>query len=237
MAGRAERQAKAARRRAQIVHARMAGATFEEIGREHGISDTRAQQLYADAMRRTVKEPADQHRALELRRLDDLQLRLTEVLRRDHVTISGGKVVVDQDGHPYLDDGPVIAAGMALVRVQESRRKLLGLDEPTHHNVSAKLAAEVYSVDALDRELERVERELAHDDPDYLAHQRRQREREDRLHRFQLAWSTPGAVGRDPAAFVGEALDLALQVLDLDDQQREGAALEVERLLWARADQ
>jgi hypothetical protein len=139
MPSRAERQAEAARRRAQIVQARMAGATFEQIGRQHGITDSRAQQLYADAMLRTVKEPADRHRALELRRLDDLQLRLTQVLRRGHVTISGGKVVLDDDGHPYLDDGPVIAAALALLRVQESRRGLLGLDAPAKVDATVDL--------------------------------------------------------------------------------------------------
>jgi hypothetical protein len=236
MASRAERQAGAARRRAQIVQARMAGTTFEEIGRQHGISDTRAHQLYADAMRRTVKEPADQHRALELRRLDDLQLRLTEVLRREHVTISGGKVVVDADGRPYLDDGPVIAAVQALVRVQESRRRLLGLDEPARADVTARIHAELYSVDALDRELERVERELAEHDPGWAADQQRRRTHEQQLQRFQVRWSGPGEVRRNPAGFVGEALDLCLQGLDLDDAQREQAALEVERLLWNRAD-
>ena len=98
------------------------------------------------------------------------------------------------------------------------------------------MAAEVYSTDSLNRELERVERELADLDPDWAAGQRPQREREERLRRFGLAWSAPGAVGRDPAGFVGEALDLALQALDLDDAQREQAALEVERMLWNRAD-
>jgi hypothetical protein len=167
MAARAERQAEAARRRAQIVQARMAGATFEQIGRQHGITDSRAQQLYADAMHRTVKEPADQHRALELRRLDDLQLRLTQVLRRDHVTISGGKLVVDDAGLPYLDDGPVIAVALALLRVQESRRALLGLDAPTKVDATVSLrvaweqASHEEKMDLLDADLVRLQEELA----------------------------------------------------------------------------
>src|SRR5512132_2810307 len=159
MASRAERQAEAAHRRAEIVQARMAGTTFEEIGDQFGVSAQRAQQLYADAMRRTVKEPADQHRALELRRLDDLQLQVTEVLRREHITISGGKVVVDDDGRPYRDDGPVIAAARALLAIQERRAKLLGLDAPT------KIEGRIMTVDQIDARIGELEALLAADDP------------------------------------------------------------------------
>jgi hypothetical protein len=50
----------------------------------------------------------------------------------------------------------VIAAAGALLRLHESRRKLLGLDAPT--KVDAQVRAEVYSPDALDAELLRPSR-------------------------------------------------------------------------------
>jgi hypothetical protein len=234
MPSRAERQAEAANRRARVAHLRLAGASFEEIGRQLGISDTRAHQLWTDALKQTVKEPVDAQRTLELQRLDALQVHLTQVLRRNHVTISGGKVVADTDGQPYRDDGPVVAAALALVRVQESRRKLLGLDPPSRADVTARVHAEVYSLDALDRQLEQLNAELAEQDPQWAEHERRRQDLDRRLTRFRVTWSTPGQVVRDLAGFVGDGLALLLEGLDLADDQREAAAVEVERFLLSR---
>jgi hypothetical protein len=230
MPSKAERQAEAASRRARVVQLRLGGASFEEIGRELRVTDTRAHQLWTDALKRTVKEPADAQRALELQRLDALQVHLTRVLARRHVTVSGGKIITDDDGQPLLDDGPTIAAAQALVRVSESRRRLLGLDEPVRADITAKVHAEVYSISALDRELERVTAELAEQDPEWGKQERRRQDLDRRLGRLRADWSTPGRVITDPGGFVGDALALALDALDLDDQAREQAALEVERL-------
>jgi DNA-binding Lrp family transcriptional regulator len=214
---------------------RASGLSYREIGRQLGISPANAHKRVTRALDRTRREPAAGLRELELERLDALQVALTTVLARRHVTISAGKVVLDTDGQPYLDDGPVVAAAQALVRVQESRRKLLGLDEPARADVTARIHAEVYSVDALDRELERVTAELAEQDPEWGEQERRRQDLDRRLVRFRGEWSTPGRVITDPAGFVGEALDLALQLLDMDDPAREQVAVEVERLLWDRA--
>ena len=67
---------------------------------------------------------------------------------------SSGKVALHPvTGDPLLDDGPVIQAGLALLRVSESRRKLLGLDKPIRH--------EVRTVDAIDAELEQLAVQVA----------------------------------------------------------------------------
>jgi hypothetical protein len=158
MTTRAERQTQAAQRRTQVLQARLTGATFEDIGRQLGISTTRAYQLYTDALQRTVKEPADRLRTLELQRLDQLQAAAVAVLRSRHVVIQGGRPVVDRQGRPYPDHGPVLGAITALLRISESRRKLLGLDAPA--KVDAQLRAEVYSIAAIDEELARVQAEL-----------------------------------------------------------------------------
>jgi hypothetical protein len=219
---------------ARCLDLRRAGLSYRDIARTVGLSVSNVHNRVTRSLDRTRREPADGVRELELERLDAVQVALTTVLRRRHVTISGGKVVLDPDGQPYLDDGPVVAAAQALVRVQESRR-LLGLDEPARADVTARIHAEVYSVGALDRELERLTAELAADDPEWAGRERRQRDREQMIERLRTAWSTLGRVRLDPAGFVGDALDLALQLLDLDDQEREAAAVEVERLLWERA--
>src|SRR5262249_32791928 len=75
---------------------------------------------------------ADEHRALELARYDDWTLEATRILRATHPLVSGGKVLsgFTESGKPIglTDDGPKLAAIDRLLRISESRRKLLGLD-------------------------------------------------------------------------------------------------------------
>jgi hypothetical protein len=219
---------------ARCLDLRRSGVTYRQIAAQLGISAANAHKRVTRALDRTRREPAAGLRELELGRLDALQAALTTVLRRQHVTISAGKVVLDTDGQPYLDDGPVVAAAQALVRVQESRRKLLGLDEPARADVTARIHGELYSLDSLDRQLERLNAELAEQDPEWAEHERHRQDLDRRLTQFRAEWSTPGQVARDPTRFVGDGLALLLEALDLPDDQREAAAVEVEHFLIAR---
>jgi len=226
MPTRAERQAEAARRRAQVLQARLTGASFEDIGRQLGVSDTRAHQLYVDAMRRTVREPADQLRAAEVQRLDLLQLTATRVLRAAHVVIQGGRVVVDRQGRPYPDHGPVLAAIAALLRIAERRARLLGLDAPAR--VDANLRGEVYSLSAIDEELARLHAELGAlgpaDPPAAEQHP---------TGPTAPPASVPAAV--DVGGLVAGALDAALDAAGVAEPQR-GAAYAAAARLLAEAD-
>jgi hypothetical protein len=233
MPTRAERQADAARRRAQVVQARLAGASFEEIGRQLGVSDTRAHQLWTDALERTIKEPADRHRALELQRLDQLQLSAVRVLRDGHVVIQGGKVVADRQGRPYTDHAPVLQAINTLLRVAERRARLLGLDAPA--KVDAKVDGHV-TVDHLDDQIRDLEAELAALDPAFPEQRRREQEHAHDLRSFRTRWQQPGhGPVVDVAGFIAEALALTVGLLDLDDGERERVAVEVEHYLMVAA--
>lgn len=84
-----------------------------------------------------IAEPARELIAQELAVLDHLIDRALEVLDREHMTISHGRVMRigappeegDTDERPFvLDDGPTLQAITTLQRLTESRRKLLGLD-------------------------------------------------------------------------------------------------------------
>jgi hypothetical protein len=234
MPTRAERQAEAARRRAKVAQMRLAGASFEEIGQQLGISDTRAHQLWTDALERTIREPAERHRALELQRLDQLQLAAVRVLRASHVVIQGGKVVADRQGRPYTDHGPVLAAVNTLLRVAERRARLLSLDAPAR--VDAKVDGTLTTVDGIDREVARLEEELAALDPTYSADKQRQEAAARDLRAFRTRWQQPGRRPLvDVAGFIAEALDLALGQLDLDDDEREQVAVEIEHYLMVVA--
>ena len=74
---------------------------------------------------------------------------------KHYATGSSGKVAVHPEtGQPLVDDGPVIQAGLALLRVSESRRKLLGLDAPQRARV------EVITEDAVEAEIRRLSEKL-----------------------------------------------------------------------------
>jgi hypothetical protein len=227
----------AAQRDAQALELRAAGASFREIAAQLGVSVSTAWKCVDRGLAVTRHEPSSKLRILERERLDRLTVAANQVLQARHVVVSGGKIVVDTDtGQPLVDHGPTLAAVNTLTRLMERRARLEGLDEPTRADISARVHAGVYSVDALDRELERVQQQLAQQDPEWGERERRQRQHEQAVDRFRADWSTSGKVVRDPARFVGDGLALLLEGLDLDDAQREAAALEVERLLWSGVD-
>ena len=226
MPSRAQRQAEAAQRRARAVQLRTAGATFEQIGRELGISAQRAHQLYADALARTVKVATDEHRDLEERRLDRLQVAAEAVLRARHLLIQGGKVILDEHGRPYTDHAPTLNAIRALLAITARRAALLGLDAPTRVDakVSLTVAWERASEDEklevmaltdvglLDKHLARLEEELGRRGP-----------------------PTPPAAemlpaGPDPEA-IAAAVEAALDAAHVPPDRREAAYQAVERQL------
>jgi hypothetical protein len=71
-------------------------------------------------------------RELEIERLDRMQLLVLAILEREHYVISDGRVVHRTDEHgekiPLQDSGPALAAIDRLLKIQERRARLLGLD-------------------------------------------------------------------------------------------------------------
>jgi hypothetical protein len=227
------RQVDAAQRDAQALELRAAGANFRQIADRLGVSVSTAWKCVDRGLAATRQEPAAKLRTLERDRLDRLTVQAVEVLQARHVVVSGGKIITDDDGRPLVDHGPTLAAINTLVRLMERRARLEGLDEPARADITAKVHAEVYSVSALDRELERVTAELAAEDPEWGVAERRRQDLDGHLVRFRGEWSTPGQITRDPARFVGDGLAMLLETLDLDDQAREAAVVEVEHFLMS----
>lgn len=146
----AERDAKAAKLRAR-------GLEYADIAREMGYTDkSAAYKAVQRCLRDTLTEPGDELRKLELDRLDAMQRAVQAILDREHVSISQGRVVrrrgepkFDEHGDPVLDakgqpeyewndvldDGPALAAVDRLLKIQERRARLLGLDTPTKSHV------------------------------------------------------------------------------------------------------
>lgn len=128
----------AADRRVKALDLRKAGHSYRAIGAELGISVAQAHddvQRALAALAKLERQTAEEYRALELARLDTLAVEAMRVLLATHPLISGGKVLsgfTDEGTAIGLtDDGPKLAAIEKLIRISESRRKLLGLDKPT----------------------------------------------------------------------------------------------------------
>ncbi len=125
--------------------------TFDEIADELNLgSAEEAFGLVRHAMARRaayLDEQIDTIRARELSHLERLTAETFDILGQRFYATSGGQVVqrMDENGqlHELHDEGPRLAAIATLVRISESRRKLLGLDAA--QKVSATVSVE-YSI-------------------------------------------------------------------------------------------
>ncbi|MEU0157945.1 hypothetical protein ABZ154_03630 [Streptomyces sp. NPDC006261] len=125
-----------AQRDAHAAELRAKGWTYRRIAAELGWKQgADAYNAVQRVLKETVREAGEDVRTLELERLDRLEAAANEVLEREHVTVSNGRVV-SLNEMPLPDDGPVLAAIDRLLKIQERRAKLLGLDAPTKQNIS-----------------------------------------------------------------------------------------------------
>lgn len=134
-----------AERDGQAAGLRADGRTFQQIADALGYADKgEAWRAVQRAKTAILKEPVERLIQTEAERLDELYAEALEVLARDHVTVSHGRIVCDDTGAPILDDGPKLAALDRLVKIRESYRKLHGLDAPSKVSVDAThLGAEI----------------------------------------------------------------------------------------------
>lgn len=136
--GRYTRSSRTAARDADACRLRSQGLDYQEIADQlHYASKSSAYEAVQRALKATVQEPADELRHLELLRLDELARRARTVLESTHYVVDKGTVVI-WNGEPLVDDGPVLAAVDRLLKVQERRAKLLGLDSPQRVSIDAQ---------------------------------------------------------------------------------------------------
>lgn len=111
---------------------RLRGMSIRAIAAATGLSVTTAWRRIDCEITETLDPLRAKVRELEIERLDRMQLIVLAVLDREHVVISDGRVVyrTDDDGKraPVLDSGPALAAIDRLLKIQERRARLLGLD-------------------------------------------------------------------------------------------------------------
>lgn len=131
-------------KRARACELAAQGLTYRAIAAEMGVDVHTAYGYVQDALKATLKEPAENLVRLESERIDFLYSRALEILERSHVTVSHGKVICDDTGQPIPDDGPKLAAIREMRTLRESFRKLRGLDSPSKVSIDAQnLGAEI----------------------------------------------------------------------------------------------
>lgn len=159
--GRWTRSVETAERDAEACRLRSRGLSYRKIAAELGTDVATAHEAVQRALRAVVQEAAEDVRAIELDRLDRMHREVMAVLERQHVTVSNGKVVsrivgwqepnADGERKPIweevLDDAPVLAAVDRLLKIQERRAKLLGLDAPAKQQTDAVVRFSVEGVD------------------------------------------------------------------------------------------
>lgn len=152
--GRFERNPDTAIRDAEAARLRVRGLTYRQIADELGMAGPgKAHEAVQRVLKETVQEAADDLRLVELERLDQMYQAALKVLETEHYAVSHGKVIyLEEGGPPLADDGPILAAMDRLLKIQERRAKLLGLDAPTKANVTVS--------DAITSEIEQLAAQL-----------------------------------------------------------------------------
>ncbi len=143
------------RRDADAAKLRVRAWSYQDIADELGFASPGAAH---DAVRRSlaesVRQPTEQARDIAAGHLDQLALEAWRLVRTRHLTVSAGRVVEHQ-GNTVADAKPVVEALSLLVRIEERRAKLLGLDAPR------QVVTNVITEDVVDAAIAELEAELA----------------------------------------------------------------------------
>jgi len=178
--GRFIRAADSRKRDHRAAELRTQGWSLQRIADELGFASrghahNAVMRAYAD-----IPSEASEHaKQLDLERIDRLIEKAWEIMLRDHLTVSQGRVVGKQtgwqrdddgailrdgEGNPVpqyedvLDDGPALAAIREIRSLLDRRAKIMGYDAPARSRI------EVITEDVLDAALADLEAQVAAND-------------------------------------------------------------------------
>lgn len=124
------------------------GTTFRQLAERFGYYDRAQAWRGVQAAKRDVALPAvTKLRQIESEELDSLYVLAMEIIERNHVMVSHGRIVYGDDGQPLSDDGPRMQAIQTALRIRESYRKLNGVDQPAKTEVSGGVKFEIVGVE------------------------------------------------------------------------------------------
>lgn len=116
-------------------------------------AEARAAAAIRRAMARAVRFAGDEERHLQLQSLDELELRLWKLLDNGTVLVQQGRII-EIDGVPLDDHRFGLEVVDRILKTKDQRAKLLGTYAPTK--------VETITIDSVEAEIERLQRELAH---------------------------------------------------------------------------
>jgi hypothetical protein len=127
------------------------GTRYQDLADMFGYCDRGTAWRGVRAARADVARPAvTKLIQTESEELDDLYLLAKEIIERDHIVVSHGKIVCGADGKPLLDDGPRLQAIQTALRIRDQYENLHGLKQPAQVAVSGSVKYEVVGVDPSD---------------------------------------------------------------------------------------
>lgn len=154
--GKFSKNTESALRDIEATKLRAAGLDYDEIAARVGFANRgNAYRAVERCLAAARAEPAEAVTKLELERLDEMWRNAKAVLDRSHITVSNGRIVYDDDGKPVIDDAPVLQAIDRMLKIQERRARLLGLDAPVKSRI------EVITDDVAQMLVNQLEAELA----------------------------------------------------------------------------
>lgn len=134
----------------EMMRLRTDGWTYHEIGAKYGIGASGAYRAVMRGLSVVPVEAAAELRIVENARLDELAVVALNILRKKHPVVSQGRLFADLE-----DDGPRLAAIDRLLKINDARRKMNGLDAPS------RVAINVVTEDIIDAQIEALEAEEA----------------------------------------------------------------------------
>ncbi|MDQ2727993.1 MAG: hypothetical protein M3Y91_09065 [Actinomycetota bacterium] len=146
-------------RQDEALNLRLAGCSYPEIARRlHYADKGRAHHAVGTALNRQPAEDAKAVRAMELARLDELLKVAWVQLHTDHVLVSAGQIVRDNDGVALLDHAGKLAGLDRVIRIMERRSRYLGVDAPVRRII------EVVDPQTIEARIAELEAELEAND-------------------------------------------------------------------------
>jgi hypothetical protein len=136
-----------AERNAEIVRMKDSGKTYAEIGAQFGITRQTAHTMYWKTVAAAPQLAVSDMRAQQNARLEMVLTRLEAIADRDHVTISGGEIVRNEEGQPLRDSGPEMQALRDLRATVEAQAKLNGTNAPAQVTVNGQISFVINNVD------------------------------------------------------------------------------------------
>ncbi|CAL9351191.1 hypothetical protein SUDANB1_00464 [Streptomyces sp. enrichment culture] len=130
--------------------------TYQEIADRYGYYDRSQAWRGIQSAKRDVALPAvAKLRQVESEELDALYVMAMEIIERNHVMVSHGRVVTMADPEtgeekPLLDDGPRLQAIQTALRIRDQYQNLNGLKQPAKVEHSGGVKFEIVGVDPQD---------------------------------------------------------------------------------------